>query len=390
MDKRIKKYTKKDGTTAYKFNIYLGIDEQTGKSKRTTRRGFKNVKSATETLKKIDYQVSQGILDSQPNNSNITFVEVYDEWFSGYANTVRESTRYKQRKVFENHILPIFGKYRIRTIKSIQIQKAVNKWFEETEYAFKPWFNSVNLIFKYAITQDYILTNPCSKIIRPKKIKKEKTLNFWTKGQLHLFLNSFDKKKNLEKYTLFRLLAFTGIRRGECLALKWDDVNFENCTLRIDETLSHGEKGRLLIQPPKTRGSNRIITLDKISLSYLNYWRQEQRKIYLKLGINTSGEQQLIFPSRKNTFKSLNTPAKWLSKQLKLINSNMEQELPKISIHGFRHSHSSALFAAGADLKEVQERLGHDDAQTTLNIYTHVTEQQNVEAVNKLIQFLDF
>ena len=64
--------------------------------------------------------------------------------------------------------------------------------------------------------------------------------------------------------------------------------------------------------------------------------------------------------------------------------------LPHITIHGFRHSHASAMFAAGATIKEVQERLGHEDVETTLNIYTHVTDQQNKEAVQKLVNFLDF
>ncbi|CAI2680574.1 Tyrosine recombinase XerC [Apilactobacillus kunkeei] len=64
--------------------------------------------------------------------------------------------------------------------------------------------------------------------------------------------------------------------------------------------------------------------------------------------------------------------------------------MKKITVHGFRHSHSSALFAAGATIKEVQERLGHEDAQTTMNIYTHVTSKQNKNAVKKLSSYLNF
>lgn len=92
MDNRIKKYTKKDGTTAYMFNMYLGINEQTGKSKRTTRRGFNTVKSATEELKKLDYQASKGMLDNKPDKANITFKEVYEEWYQGYILFVKVHT----------------------------------------------------------------------------------------------------------------------------------------------------------------------------------------------------------------------------------------------------------------------------------------------------------
>ena len=69
---------------------------------------------------------------------------------------------------------------------------------------------------------------------------------------------------------------------------------------------------------------------------------------------------------------------------------NDNVDLPRITIHGFRHTHASALFAAGASIKEVQERLGHEDAQTTLNIYTHVTEKQDKEVAKKLVNYLNF
>lgn len=61
-----------------------------------------------------------------------------------------------------------------------------------------------------------------------------------------------------------------------------------------------------------------------------------------------------------------------------------------ITVHGFRHTHASALFASDASIKEVQERLGHQDVQTTMNIYTHITQQQDKNAVNKLVNYLDF
>jgi integrase len=115
----------------------------------------------------------------------------------------------------------------------------------------------------------------------------------------------------------------------------------------------------------------------------------EQRRIYLMLSFNVNQSNQLIFATTKNTFKSLNTPSKWLRAIISKANEN-GANLPSITVHGFRHSHASALFSAGASIKEVQERLGHEDAQTTLNIYTHVTPKQDKEAVKKLVNFLDF
>lgn len=388
-DNRIKKYTKKDGTTAYMFKAYLGIDQQTGKAIRTTRRGFKSPTEAKTALKKIEYEATQGDVRKEIQN-NLTFQDVYDEWFPGYINTVRESTWYKRKKMFENHILPLFGKYRIRTITTSQIQKALNKWFKETTYNYKPWFNYTNKVFKYAILQRYIDDNPATRVIMPKKTEfEDKTPNFWSKEQLQVFFNYIDPIKDLEKYTLFRVLAFTGIRRAECLALAWDDFNAQKKTLSINKTLAQGIKGKLRINNTKTKKGTRDISLDDLTVKTLQKWHIKERSDFFKRGINIDHSNQLIFPSTKNTFKSLNTPRKWYCKVMDQI-ENDNVDLPRITIHGFRHTHASALFAAGASIKEVQERLGHEDAQTTLNIYTHVTEKQDKEVAKKLVNYLNF
>ena len=224
----------------------------------------------------------------------------------------------------------------------------------------------------------------------PKKTEfEDKTPNFWSKEQLQVFFNYIDPIKDLEKYTLFRVLAFTGIRRAECLALTWDDFNAQKKTLSINKTLAQGIKGKLRINNTKTKKGTRDISLDDLTVKTLQKWHIKERSDFFKRGINIDHPNQLIFPSTKNTFKSLNTPRKWYCKVMDQI-ENDNVDLPRITIHGFRHTHASALFAAGASIKEVQERLGHEDAQTTLNIYTHVTEKQDKEVAKKLVNYLNF
>lgn len=250
-------------------------------------------------------------------------------------------------------------------------------------------YNYSASIFKYAVQQKYISDNPATLITLPKK-KERKTANttpnFWTKEQLQTFFNFIDPKNELEHYTLFRLLAFTGIRRGECLALTWSDLNTQKNTLSINKTLAQGVRGKHIVNDTKTHKGTRQLSIDNTTMNYLKKWKLEQRKTLLKLGFNANKRDQLIFATLDNAYKSLNTPRKWLYEVLDREDCN----LPTITIHGFRHSHASALFSAGASIKEVQERLGHEDAQTTLNIYTHVTERQDKEAVDKLVNFLDF
>lgn len=384
----IKEYTKKDGSTAFMFSAYLGINEQTGKPKRTTRRNFATIREARTALKKLKYNSS--IDQNEPRENNITFQEVYEEWFEGYVNTVRESTWYKKKRIFANHITPAFGKYRIRTITTAQIQRELNKWFKSTTHNYKPWFYYTSVIFKYAIQQRYIDDNPASRVIMPKKTRhEEKTPNFWDKNQLQLFFNHLDPNEELERYTLFRLLAFTGIRRGECLSLTWHDVDLQKNTLSINKTLTQGVKGKQIIQDTKTKKGTRVIPIDDTTAKYLKRWFIEDRKELLMLGFNSNNPNQLLFHSRNNTFRSLNTPKKWLDVVMNRIKRD-GINLHPISIHGFRHSYASALFSSGATIKEAQVLLGHEDAQTTLNIYTHVTSNQSREATEKLVNFLNF
>ena len=288
--------------------------------------------------------------------------------------------------MFNNHILPYFGNKRIRTITSAQCQKAINDWFKVAPNNYKKWFNYTSNVFDYAIKREIIEKNPTKLVNIPKKQVDygDKPANFWSKDQLKKFFSYIDPNEELEKFTLFRVLAFAGLRRGECLALTWDDISFSNNTIRINKTLTQGLRGVQIVQPPKTRKGRRTITIEPITMKYLKQWRKYQKQYYLMLGFNTFQKDQLVFANSKNKHKSLNTPGKWLSKIIK------DYDLPKITVHGFRHSHASALFASGASIKEAQERLGHEDIKTTMDIYTHVTSEQNIEVAKKVGNYLDF
>lgn len=110
------------------FQLYMGIDPQTGNKKRTRRRGFKTKKEATLALSRLQLELENK--SSLPTENNILFSEVYSEWYDQYQNTVRESTLARTDGMFQNHILPALGNKRIRTITIKQVQSAVNKWFK--------------------------------------------------------------------------------------------------------------------------------------------------------------------------------------------------------------------------------------------------------------------
>lgn len=380
----ITSYQLKNGHKRYVFQVYAGLDPQTGKPKRIMKRGFRTKKEATLAANQLELSISRGDFHQE---NNIRFKTVYEQWYQAYKNTVRESTISQTAGMFNNHILPYFGNKRIRTITIVQVQRAVNKWFKEAPRNFKKWYNYTTNVFDYALKHGYMHgDNPAKQITIPRRKAHwgRSHDNFWDRDELTKFFQCINYNLEPQKYTLFRVLAFAGIRRGECLALTWDDISFSKSTLSVNKTLTQGMRGRQIIQPPKTLAGRREVTLDKATLHYLKLWRATQKRDYLMMGFNTLRKKQLVFANLKNGYKSLNTPARWLKEIIK------DNQLKPITIHGFRHTSASLLFEAGATIKEVQTRLGHDDAQTTLNIYTHVTQKQDNQAAEKLANLLNF
>ena len=289
--------------------------------------------------------------------------------------------------MFDNHILPYFGARGIDQITTSMLQKAVNQWSQEAYRNYKRWFRFTSRVLKYAELQGYIGMNPARRVTIPKRQDKagDDSPNFWDKHELAKFFSYIDTEKEPEKFTLFRVLAFGGLRRGECLALTWQDISFTDKTIRVNKTLTQGEKGRQIVQAPKTRKGRRTIPMDAKTMSALKHWRLVQLQKYMALGFNTNKPDQLVFATVHNTHKYLNQPEKWLKS---IEDAHNIQH--RITVHGFRHSHASALFAAGATIKEVQERLGHEDAQTTMNVYTHVTKGQEEKAAELVANYLGF
>lgn len=373
----IKKYTKKDGSTAYQFNAYLGVDPLTGKSKRTTRRGFKTQKEAKLALAQLQLEVESGGFNKQ--NYSL-FEEVYELWFEQYKNTVKETSSHRVKSCFNSQILPLFGTYKIEKITPQYCQSIINKW--NNEYAsitFPKTF--LNKIFKFAVNQDIIQSNPLDKVTIPRKeLKKQnKDENFLDKQQLTIFLNTIESNETQMIYTAFRLLAYTGMRRGELFALTWDDFNFYDESLAINKTISYfGSSAK--ISTTKTKHSTRIISVDASTILILKKWKIEQKKILLSRGIRVQNDDiQLIFSDTKNQICGKNLLQNLLSKYPEF----------KITTHGFRHTHASLLFESGASIKQVQDRLGHTDVQTTLNIYTHVSKTLEKDTAKSFLKFMN-
>jgi integrase len=235
------------------------------------------------------------------------------------------------------------------------------------------------MVFDFAIKKLKIITeNPALDLDYPVKrsIDENSVENFYDPNELLRFeecmVREVERTKTLKWKAIFLLLAYTGMRKGEALALEWDDINFNQETIRISKTLTRGINNRLIIQPPKTEKSNRTVSIKNNHklISLLYDWKQE---CHLKNEITGVRPSKLVFPSAKNFLLDPNSLNPTLDKIIERYN------LKRITVHGFRHTHITILFLGGASIKQVQDRVGHGDVQTTMDIYHHVMQESREE-----------
>ncbi|WP_432702536.1 tyrosine-type recombinase/integrase [Lysinibacillus sphaericus] len=381
----IKCYALKNGDKRYEFPVYLGIDPLTGKQKRTLKRGFRTRKEAELALARIKLDVANGTYRQERAE---TYQELYDLWVTQYEKTVEESTFVKTAGIFKNHILPSMGTYKIEKINVDVCQKHIDEWAAKLK-KFRMVKAYAAKVLDFAIKRGFIQTNPFTHVDMPTTASKKAIVtdedeaeNFYTREQLIQFLSCLEKESNFKAYALFRLLAFSGMRKGEALALSWNDLNFTTNELRINKALSRGKSNKLYIKSTKT-GVARTIKMDDKTMEILKEWKKNQKQDYLVLGFNTMQPNQLVFSNEVNEYLQPTKTRKWI------LHVQNKYGLGTITTHGLRHTHCSLLFEAGASLKEVQDRLGHSDVQTTMNIYAHVTKKAKEEAIQKFASYIE-
>lgn len=367
---KIKEY-KKDGDTFYEFQVYVGIDPITGDQVQTRRRGFTTRKKAELELAKMMLDIEDGTFKMREAPKK--FEDIVKLWLPYYKTTVQEVTYIGTVSYLDSYVLPEFEGKKIDKIDVTLCQKIVNKWAEERPNSFKKYKYYASQIFDYATNIGVINDNPMKKILTPKVSGTKKKIGFFEADELKQFLSYVAALDPNKLYTFFRLLAYSGMRKGEAYALTWEDIDFEKNKISITKSLSRGENKTVYVSPPKNPSSVRTISMDKTTMNILKRWKNTQKQLLMMLGHPTNKKGQILFSTDKNEYYKPTIDANWLRNIYK--QEIVPKDFNRISTHGLRHTHASLLFEAGASFKAVQERLGHADIATTMGIYTHVTKK---------------
>ena len=377
-----RKYKTKKGML-WRYQILVGTDTVTGKRKYKTKGGFYTKKEAKLAADEVEKKINNpNFLD----NENITFGEVYERWIANYKLTVKESSFHIVELQYKSRILPILGNKKINQITTIECQDLINYWYSIPLKYYKVLFNLITRIFKYAKQLKIVTDDPTSSVIIPKASRQFDTLkhsrNYYTRDELRKFLEYAEKHEKYKFYVLFRLLAFSGMRKNEALALTWNDIDFDKSQITINKTLISTPK--VEVSTPKTKNSNRIVFIDKKTLSVLKEWRFEQKKELLQKGFNALSTNQIVFSGRNNGYI---TPTAIINPMNRIIKGS---NLPHITVHGLRHTYATLAAQGGMSVKQLQAQLGHSKVEITLDVYTSITDEQRKENASQYTSFVNF
>lgn len=367
------------------YRAYAGKDPITGKDKQVSKSGF---------IRKKDAELAAAMFERQFHNeeyiepSTFTFETVSNDWLKHYLTQGAKESSHRARRIALHHVLNEFGQVPIQRIKKKDYQDLIDKLSNEFSRNYvSSIHSSANLVFTYAHENKLIKEIPSSEIKLPKKkktvadLEKGNDINekFLEKEELEEFL-TVAKNEGLDGDLLtFTMLAYTGLRIGEMIALKWSDIDFNNLTLRVYKTYYNPTNNKLEYQllTPKTESSIRTISIDSILVELLRQHKEGQ-EIIIKENGPLYNDYDFIFTTNEGYPKTIKHFAIRMQRLLKRTTITK-----RVTPHSFRHTHTSLLIEANVHIKEIQDRLGHSDINTTMDIYAHMTKNIKKEASNK-------
>lgn len=342
-------YEKRSNGWTVRFRIIINGSETQKRlsgfaTKKEAERGYMNYMQEVKPSKK----------------SVFDFAALCESWLANKKPNVRESTFYEICGIVENHISPFFQDKKVNQIKPIDIADWQSKNSNFSYKYIKKLRTYLNCIFDFG-EKFYDLPNPAHKVDMPRNINPTKTsINVITASQFNELSSHIDN----ETFRLFfSMLFYTGMRKGECLALTWADVDLENNKLSINKSLTRKGQARYSVTAPKNASSIREISIP-------NKITRELAKIkpyyYLTDFVFSVYGRPLAERSLDRAFNS----------------AAAKCGLGHIRIHDLRHSFVSCAISAGVPVVSISKHIGHSSVRQTLDTYTHLMKSDNDKMSN--------
>lgn len=311
--------------------------------------------------------------NAQQFSSRQTLSDYMTEWLAKKYKLQPETVGDYASKI-RNHITPRIGDVRLEDLNRPLIKRYVADMIHDNVgiRTIQVVMMILSQALNEAMLDDLIPKNPCIGVEKPTYRAAPPVL--WTPEELATFIKHIQGDRLYVCYLMYILL---GVRRGEALALTWQDVDFFNHTITINKTIT--KTGRLKLWP-KTNASIRTITIGSDLTSALIDLQKTQKEFYLLTGLRP--EHDYLFVTSNATRYLPGNVLRYFKKACQ------DAGVPVPTIHDLRHQNASILNAEGIDIKEIQKRLGHAKTSTTLDIYSHILQTHNLNPAIKIEEYL--
>lgn len=374
---------------SFRFRVFIGRDK-TGRQQFKTK-VWKPDKDYTEKrlLKLAEAEAAlwereimqEDCVPIEEKPVRIRFCDfVNNEWLPSLLKEDCRATTYEFRTYILQTMLPYFGKILLSDIDTqcvcdymeyLKTDRKNAKGKPLSPQTRKHHHSTLNLILKCAIQKGYISENPMRGVPSP-KLKRRK-VDAFSKSETAIFIRAIDELPLMQR-TMYYILLTTGVRRGECFGLQWGDINFEDSLMKINRNVTYTTKSGAVVGEPKTDTGYRTIPIAPKTLSLLEEYKQAE---------TPAANSDFLFHSEES--KALPRDPSYLTKHMKKLMK--KADLPNMSPHDLRHTCASLLLQNGADIKSVQDILGHADARTTLTFYARSDLEQMRSSLEATFNF---
>ena len=316
--------------------------------------------SPTEASKKLALFVAE-VEKGTYISSNLSFTELAQMFLDKYAkNNLSDTTIINYKYQLNKHILPDIGHYKINSLKKLHVQDLANKLCEEYNLSSKTIKNDIKLIsaiLEKGIEWELLQSNVAHKVAIPNnKNKPKKEQEIYNNEEIKLLFNALDNTENPFK-TMVYVSFYTGARRGEVLALRWKDIDFQNNIIRIQQNKVRTVNGTTF-KETKNKRSREFVAPEVLMKKLKEFY-------------NSQDKEELLFNIYPSTYSR-----QW-SEFVKANN------LKYITLHDLRHTNGSLLASKGVDIVTIAKRLGHLPA-TASAYYLHAVSEEDKKASQKL------
>lgn len=356
---------------------YFNTGKVDGSYKKICRKGGKTKVEAERALRKaLDEFETTG---NTKADSNISVSDYFDYWFQNYVLiNCKYNTQQAYKVVIDNHIKPSLGIYKLKAVTPYMLQEFINKKHINgfSKSSINNFYGVLSGALKAAVhPYQYIKENPMQYIQLPKndKIKEDDgDLKIISLDNFNEIIERFPQESSF--YIPLQIAFHTGLRAAEVCGLTWDFIDLENKTLKVEKILIGKGKGIFEFGTPKTKSSNRTITIGNTLVAILKKNKLYQAENKLRYGKYYKDSN---FVCTKENGENITTDT------LKYLSRVVNYELGiNFNFHSLRHTHATMLLEAGANIKDIQERLGHSKIATTMDTYSHVTKKMKLDTVD--------